>query len=85
MLHEAIKNGLLTEHDIDVAIKRLFTARFKLGMFDPPSMVKYSQISISENDSLKHRRLALKAALESIVLLKNSNNILPLKKDVFTK
>ncbi|MDE3058584.1 MAG: glycoside hydrolase family 3 C-terminal domain-containing protein [Bacteroidota bacterium] len=78
----AVKEGLLTENDINVALKRLFTARFKLGMFDPPDIVPYSKISMKENDSPEHRRLALEAARESIVLLKNENHVLPLKKNL---
>lgn len=81
-LLEAVKQGALTENEINLAVKRLFTARFKLGMFDPPEMVKYAKIPITENDSETHRRLSLRAALESIVLLKNENNTLPLKKDL---
>jgi beta-glucosidase len=81
-LLEAVKKGLLTEEDINVAVKRLFTARFRLGMFDPPDMVKYNQLSIAENDSKEHRLLSLRAAHESIVLLKNENSVLPLKKDL---
>ena len=81
-LIEAVNKGLLNEKDIDISVKRLFTARFKLGMFDPPEMVKYSSIPVEEIDSEKHRQLSLKAAHESIVLLKNENNILPLKKDL---
>ncbi len=81
-LLEAIEQGAITEDEIDLAVRRLFTARFKLGMFDPPEMVKYAQISITENDSEAHRQLSLRAALESIVLLKNENNILPLRKDL---
>ena len=81
-LLEAVKNGLLTAEDINIAVKRLFTARFRLGMFDPPEMVKYNQLSIVENDSKEHRLLSLRAAHESIVLLKNENSVLPLKKDL---
>jgi beta-glucosidase len=83
-LKSAVQKGLLKESDIDVAVKRLFTARFKLGLFDPPEMVKYARIPISANDSPEHRALALKAAHESMVLLKNENNFLPLKKDIKT-
>jgi beta-glucosidase len=79
---EAVEKGLLTEEEVDISVKRLFTARFKLGLFDPPEMVKYAQIPYIENDSEEHRRLSLRAAEESIVLLKNENNILPLKKDL---
>jgi beta-glucosidase len=78
---EAVKYGLLSEKDIDVALKRLFTARFKLGMFDPPEIVPYAQTPDSEIDSDTHRALALRAARESIVLLKN-DGALPLRPDV---
>jgi beta-glucosidase len=83
-LIEAVNSGLIGEREIDISLKRLMTARFRLGMFDPPEMVRYARIPFSENDSLAHRDLALKAARESIVLLKNENNTLPLKKSVKT-
>jgi len=79
-LINAVKQGLVTEQDINVSLKRLFSARFKLGMFDPPEIVPYARIPIEENDSSEHRRLALQAARESIVLLKNQNGLLPLSK-----
>jgi beta-glucosidase len=75
----AVKQGLLSEKDIDVALRRLFHARFLLGMFDPPELVPYAQIPYSENDSEAHRKLALTTARESMVLLKN-DGILPLVK-----
>ena len=74
---DAVKQGLLTEADLDRSLQRLFTARMKLGMFDPPSMVKYAQTPDSEIDSAPHRELALKIARESMVLLKN-DGVLPL-------
>ncbi len=74
---DAVKQGLLSERDMDVALRRLFRARFLLGMFDPPEMVPYAQIPYSENDSEEHRKLALTTARESMVLLKN-DGILPL-------
>jgi beta-glucosidase len=74
---DAVKQGLLSEKDIDVSLKRLFTARFRLGLFDPPEMVKYARTPDSEIDSETHRQLALKTARESMVLLKN-DGILPL-------
>ncbi len=83
-LPEALKEGLVSEAYIDTAVKRLFTARFKLGMFDPQSMVPYSKINMSVVDSKAHKELALKAAKESIVLLKNEHNLLPLKKNIKT-
>lgn len=81
-LKEAVERDLITEEEIDVSVKRLFTARFKLGMFDPPEMVSYANIPYSVVDSKEHKALALEAAQKSIVLLKNENNTLPLKKDL---
>ena len=78
---DAVKQGLLSEKDIDVSLKRLFTARFRLGMFDPPELVPYANIPDSEIDSQPHRALALRAAQESIVLLKN-DGVLPFSPDV---
>ena len=75
-VHGRCKARILTEKDLDIALKRLFTARFRLGMFDPPEMVPYAQTPESEIDSAPHRALALKAAQESIVLLKN-DGVLP--------
>jgi beta-glucosidase len=83
-LLQAVKQGLIAEAQIDTAVKRLFTARFKLGMFDPPSTVRYAQIPMSAVDSPEHRALALKVARESIVLLKNEGGVLPLRKDIGT-
>jgi beta-glucosidase len=78
-LTDAVREGLIGEADIDTAVKRLFAARFRLGMFDPPALVPYNAISFSENDSAKHGLLALQAARASIVLLKNERGALPLR------
>ncbi|MGB2641893.1 MAG: glycoside hydrolase family 3 C-terminal domain-containing protein [Candidatus Acidiferrum sp.] len=75
----AVHQGLLSEADLDRALRRLFTARFRLGMFDPRSADPYSRIAPAQNDTEAHRQLALRTARESIVLLKNQNNLLPLK------
>jgi beta-glucosidase len=83
-LLQAVKNGLITEAEIDVAVKRLMKTRFRLGMFDPPEKVAYARIPYSMNTAPAHRELALKTARESIALLKNENNTLPLKKDIKT-
>jgi beta-glucosidase len=71
-----------SEETIDRAVQRLFTARFRLGLFDPPEMVPYAQIPFAVNDSPAHRALALQAARESIILLKNQNHCLPLRPDL---
>ncbi len=77
-LGEAVEQGLLTEEDLDRSVKRLFMARFRLGMFDPPDQVPYAQIPFSVVDSPEHRELALEVARQSLVLLKNQGNLLPL-------
>ncbi|NMB80683.1 MAG: glucan 1,4-alpha-glucosidase, partial [Ignavibacteria bacterium] len=81
-LFEAYKNNLVGEEEINVAFKRLFNARFKLGMFDPIEMVPFNKINLDVVDSKKHKELALQTARESIVLLKNENNLLPLNKNI---
>jgi beta-glucosidase len=75
---DAVKQGFLKESEIDVPLVRLFTARMKLGMFDPPELVPYTKIDEKELNSAEHHALALKLANESMVLLKN-DGILPLK------
>jgi beta-glucosidase len=75
---EAVKQGHLKESDIDVALKRLFTARMKLGMFDPPELVPFNKIDEKLLDGPENRAMALKLANESMVLLKNDGT-LPLK------
>ncbi len=77
-LNDAVHLGLITKADIDAAVKRLFTARFRLGMFDPPSRVPYNAIPFSENDSAPHSALSLETARASMVLLKNDRSTLPL-------
>jgi len=78
----AVEKGLIDEATIDVNLGRLFAARFQLGMFDPEEMVPYAKIPPEIVNCQKHRDLALEMARESIVLLKNEGNLLPLKKDL---
>ncbi len=81
-LVDAVKRGLIAEAEIDRSLQRLFVARIKLGMFDPPERVPFSKIAYAEVDSDAHRKLALEAARKAIVLLKNENETLPLKSSV---
>ena len=71
----AVKQGLLTEGELDVSVTRLMKARMLLGMFDPPELVKYQQIPYSEMDAPEHRNLSLRLARESMVLLKNDGTL----------
>ncbi len=74
----AVKRGLIGEAEIDRAVGRLFAARFRLGMFDPPALVPWAQIPMSVVDSPAHRELAKVAAQKSMVLLENRGEVLPL-------
>ncbi|UCC85261.1 MAG: glycoside hydrolase family 3 C-terminal domain-containing protein [Gemmatimonadota bacterium] len=80
----AVQQGLITEEQIDVSLERLFRARFRLGMFDPPERVPYASIPYSVNDSEAHAELAVEATRKSIVLLKNEGGLLPLSRDIGT-
>ncbi len=76
-LFNAVNLGLITEAEIDVALRRAFLTRFQLGMFDPPSQVKWAQIPYSVNQAPEHDALAREVAQKSLVLLKN-DGLLPL-------
>jgi len=80
-LPAAVRQGLISEAEIDDAVTRLFTARMRLGMFDPPDRVRWARIPASVNQAPAHDALALKAARESLVLLKN-DGILPLSRNL---
>ena len=80
-LVQAVRRGLITEKEIDVSLRRLMEARICLGEFDPPGYEgnPYNQITTEMYNTPEHHELALKAARESMVLLKNANRMLPLK------
>jgi len=77
----AVENGMISESEIDVVLKRLFTARMKLGMFDPAEQVPYSSIKYKTVRNISNLEKALQASRESVVLLKNED-LLPIKKDI---
>jgi beta-glucosidase len=78
----AVEQGLLTEDDVDRCLRRLFSARIRLGMFDAPARVPFASIPYEINDCERHHELARTAACESIVLLKNAAGLLPLPRDI---
>lgn len=75
---DAVRQGLLSEEKINESLYRLLMTRFKLGMFDSPEKSKWGNLGNNDVDSKEHRELARKVAQDSIVLLKNDNNLLPL-------
>jgi beta-glucosidase len=77
----AVKSGLLQTADVDRALARVLRVGFRLGAFDPPEMNPYSKISADVIRSPEHLKLSLQTALESMTLLSNRNNFLPLKKE----
>ena len=81
VLPKAVERGLLTEAHIDQALRRVLKVRFRLGEFDPPELVPYTRLTPDVIDSPAHRQLALRSARESIVLLTNRNNFLPLDRN----
>jgi beta-glucosidase len=80
-LTDAVHHNLITESQLDVSLKRLFTARLQLGLLDPPERVPYASLPFSLVNSPENAALALRAARESMVLLKNDDHFLPLKPD----
>ena len=78
---EAVKRGLLSEAEIDKHVIRLLEGRFDLGEMDDPSLVEWSKIPYSAMSTKASAQISLDMARQSIVLLQNKNNILPLKKN----
>ncbi|WP_298319433.1 glycoside hydrolase family 3 C-terminal domain-containing protein [uncultured Aquimarina sp.] len=84
VLNNALEQGLITQELLNQRLKENLLTRFKLGMFDPKGLNPYDDITAEVIDSKEHRALAREVAQKSIVLLKNQNNVLPLKKDTRT-
>ncbi|XP_059161838.1 xylan 1,4-beta-xylosidase-like isoform X2 [Physella acuta] len=80
---DAVKEGKLSESLVRDTVKPLFYTRMRLGEFDPPDNNPYAQLDSSTAESTEHQALALESAIKSLVLLKNNNNILPLKKEKY--
>ena len=78
---EAVKRGFMTEAEVDKHVIRLLEGRFDLGEMDDPSLVEWSKIPYSAMSTKESADLSLQMARQSIVLLKNTNNVLPLKKN----
>jgi beta-glucosidase len=81
-LADAVQQGLVTEADIDRALARTLSTRFKLGMFDPPEQVPFASTPLSVVGCEAHRQLARQVAVTSVVLLKNKDNFLPIRDTV---
>ena len=81
-LPEAVAAGLITEEQVDVSVRRLLKNRFELGDFDDETLVPWKRIGPEVIASKEHKQLALDMARESMVLLQNRNNLLPLSKDM---
>ncbi|HEY0945231.1 MAG TPA: glycoside hydrolase family 3 C-terminal domain-containing protein [Opitutaceae bacterium] len=77
----AVQRGLITEAEIDRSLRRLLATKFRLGLFDPSEEVPWSSLPLEIVDSREHRALARRAAAESVVLLKNADATLPLRRD----
>jgi beta-glucosidase len=77
-LVEAVGTGLIAPAQLDRALERVLTGRFRLGMFDPQERVPYASITSADNDTPAHDQLALETARDSLVLLKNEGELLPL-------
>jgi beta-glucosidase len=81
-LAKAVHDGLIQESQINVSLQRLFLARMRLGLFDPPAQMKYAALPFTEVMSPAHTALALRTSRESMVLLKNDHNTLPLASSI---
>lgn len=81
-LGDALEKGLITEEDINTALRRMLHTRIKFGVFDEPGSTPWDDLGEEMVESPEHIALAREVAQKSVVLLKNKNNVLPLKKDI---
>jgi beta-glucosidase len=84
-LADALRNGQIKESQLDASLVRLFTVRMRLGMFDSQEKVPFSKIDSTALETPEHKALSLKMAQQSIVMLKNANGLLPIKKEGLKK
>ncbi|NNM85574.1 MAG: carbohydrate-binding protein [Phycisphaerales bacterium] len=84
-LKQAVALGYVSEEEVTRAVVRTMTTRFLLGLFDPPETVPYNKISFNVVNSTKHQQLALALSRQSLVLLKNKSQFLPLDKSNYRK
>ncbi|MDO9634276.1 MAG: glycoside hydrolase family 3 C-terminal domain-containing protein [Paludibacter sp.] len=84
-LLQAVKDSIINEKSIDISVKRLFSIRMRLGLFDPKQRVPFSKIDSSYLEKQEHKDLALRMARQSIVMLRNENNLLPIDKKTVKK
>ena len=84
VLTEALQKGLIKESDLDAHLRKTLTGRFELGMFDPADMLPWANLGPEVISSEAFDALATQAARESMVLLENKGNVLPLSKDIKT-
>lgn len=82
MLGEAVAKGLITEENLDVSLQRLLKARFDLGLFDPDSLVNWTNVGMERVGCTEHQAKALEMARKSLVLLSNKKQTLPLSKTI---
>jgi beta-glucosidase len=84
LMKQALSQNMITEADLDAALKGKYKTIVKLGLLDPPGMVPYSTIGAAGEpepwNGAKHKAVAAAVARESVVLLKNANGVLPLRR-----
>ena len=81
-LTDGLKKGYIKESDLDQHLRKTLTGRFELGMFDPADRLPWAKLGENVISSEEHNELATQAARESMVLLENKGNVLPISKNL---